>query len=73
MQCEKDHYRVLGMKINIQLKLTNCLEKGKMNCKKTAEKKTTENSTNLHHETIIGTGITCEKISCYIRNSACIV
>ena len=73
MQCEKDHYRVLGMKIKIQLKWMNCLEKVKMYCKKTAEKKTTENNTNLHHETIIGTGITCEKISCYIPNSACIV
>ena len=51
----------------------NCLEKVKMYCKKTAEKKTKENSTTLHHETIIGTGITLEKISCYIRNSACIV
>ena len=35
-------------------------------------KKTTEkigNSTILHHKTIIGTGITCEKVSCYMRES----
>ena len=25
----------------------------------------------IHHETIIRTGITCKKISCYMRNSAC--